>query len=659
MAPVKKATTDRASSSGSSGGDSNAVSSDRLFGGEDGFEPSVNPSVVLAALQQLQEGVSGTSISSSASVQWRTNGVAAEAQWTMTEMKSAAVNSSNGSAAWSGEGVQELTGFKQPSNAMRHPASSHSPNGTSQQAAAPHTSTPPTPVHTSTPVPGTDGSASMGQAAVSISHTSSVAGSSTAGAPTSSPPRAVKLGPVSIRGSKRGGSAAAPAPAAISAPPAVPPTAPSAHPASPAIHTGASDSPPVLEGPPAVAGSAPDAAPSVSSPGPLPQPASAGTADSAQVWAPHPSRKPTVTRGRKKVTEAEQLSPAVDGQVVQAGQQGAQGSPAGALEPGAAAPKPAKRLPRELKSTAAARAARAARDAAQALAGTPAEVQQQVSMPAATARAEADATAAVASPVAPAPAQVAPAIASSAPAAAVAPGHGKGVKGVIMYAAKPRRAKAPAAPAVPFAAQAALAQQAAQQPAQQALQPQHLEPVSTGGHEQPQQQLQLDQLQLEHLQYQQQQQQQAQLTMASEEAALSSSAAAPAIAEAAVFAGEAQEVQHALGAPETFTAPTPAPTPALTPEPVPVVARVAIDDVFVVDTVEAARHAVAVLLQYSQLPSTFLVPGREPRATPDTRRYFACDTEVAFIEVKEQTPVGHGAVVCFSIYGGPDINFNT
>ncbi len=32
--------------------------------------------------------------------------------------------------------------------------------------------------------------------------------------------------------------------------------------------------------------------------------------------------------------------------------------------------------------------------------------------------------------------------------------------------------------------------------------------------------------------------------------------------------------------------------------------------------------------------------------------------QVAFIDVKEQTPVGHGAVTCFSIYGGPDINFN-
>jgi hypothetical protein len=38
--------------------------------------------------------------------------------------------------------------------------------------------------------------------------------------------------------------------------------------------------------------------------------------------------------------------------------------------------------------------------------------------------------------------------------------------------------------------------------------------------------------------------------------------------------------------------------------------------------------------------------------------YFACDTEVAGIEVKEESPVGHGTVICFSIYAGPWVNFN-
>lgn len=35
----------------------------------------------------------------------------------------------------------------------------------------------------------------------------------------------------------------------------------------------------------------------------------------------------------------------------------------------------------------------------------------------------------------------------------------------------------------------------------------------------------------------------------------------------------------------------------------------------------------------------------------------ACDTEVAHINVKKQSPVGHGEVICFSIYCGPDVDF--
>ena len=30
---------------------------------------------------------------------------------------------------------------------------------------------------------------------------------------------------------------------------------------------------------------------------------------------------------------------------------------------------------------------------------------------------------------------------------------------------------------------------------------------------------------------------------------------------------------------------------------------------------------------------------------------------MAFIDVKTQCPVGHGAVICFSVYGGPDVDF--
>ncbi|KAL4619141.1 hypothetical protein ACB092_06G058600 [Castanea dentata] len=35
----------------------------------------------------------------------------------------------------------------------------------------------------------------------------------------------------------------------------------------------------------------------------------------------------------------------------------------------------------------------------------------------------------------------------------------------------------------------------------------------------------------------------------------------------------------------------------------------------------------------------------------------ACDTEVAKIEVKQETPVDHGEIICFSIYSGPEVDF--
>ncbi len=38
-------------------------------------------------------------------------------------------------------------------------------------------------------------------------------------------------------------------------------------------------------------------------------------------------------------------------------------------------------------------------------------------------------------------------------------------------------------------------------------------------------------------------------------------------------------------------------------------------------------------------------------------RYFACDTEAVDIELKEEGPVGHGKVICFSVYCGEDVNF--
>ncbi|XP_042948696.1 DNA polymerase I B, chloroplastic/mitochondrial-like isoform X2 [Carya illinoinensis] len=35
----------------------------------------------------------------------------------------------------------------------------------------------------------------------------------------------------------------------------------------------------------------------------------------------------------------------------------------------------------------------------------------------------------------------------------------------------------------------------------------------------------------------------------------------------------------------------------------------------------------------------------------------ACDTEVAKIDVKQETPVDHGEIICFSIYSGPEVDF--
>ncbi|KAL2473007.1 DNA polymerase I A [Forsythia ovata] len=63
------------------------------------------------------------------------------------------------------------------------------------------------------------------------------------------------------------------------------------------------------------------------------------------------------------------------------------------------------------------------------------------------------------------------------------------------------------------------------------------------------------------------------------------------------------------------------------------------DKVLVVDNISAAREVVGLLTnQYRHL-------------------VHACDTEVAKIDVKEETPVDHGEIICFSIYSGPEADF--
>lgn len=67
------------------------------------------------------------------------------------------------------------------------------------------------------------------------------------------------------------------------------------------------------------------------------------------------------------------------------------------------------------------------------------------------------------------------------------------------------------------------------------------------------------------------------------------------------------------------------------------------DDVQTVETVEEARRVLKILLANA--------------GTEDRPLYHACDTEVAYIDVSDQTPVGHGHVTCFSVFCGPDVNF--
>ncbi|MCO5595495.1 hypothetical protein L7F22_049539 [Adiantum nelumboides] len=64
-----------------------------------------------------------------------------------------------------------------------------------------------------------------------------------------------------------------------------------------------------------------------------------------------------------------------------------------------------------------------------------------------------------------------------------------------------------------------------------------------------------------------------------------------------------------------------------------------VDDVMIVDNIATARTVIAKLRgQYKDA-------------------VHACDTEVADIDVKKESPVGHGRVICFSIYCGPKADF--
>jgi hypothetical protein len=79
-------------------------------------------------------------------------------------------------------------------------------------------------------------------------------------------------------------------------------------------------------------------------------------------------------------------------------------------------------------------------------------------------------------------------------------------------------------------------------------------------------------------------------------------------------------------------------------------------DVLMVDTPEAAEAVVAQLLRLSREGVTWQDAAR--RTHHEAEVYFACDTEVAGIDIKTQSPVGHGTVICFSIYAGPWVDFS-
>lgn len=68
----------------------------------------------------------------------------------------------------------------------------------------------------------------------------------------------------------------------------------------------------------------------------------------------------------------------------------------------------------------------------------------------------------------------------------------------------------------------------------------------------------------------------------------------------------------------------------------------AIADVLVVTTPEQAAAAAAVLVAHARRPGAPV--------------YHAVDTEVDGIDLKNETPVGHGQLVSFSVYGGPDLD---
>lgn len=103
-----------------------------------------------------------------------------------------------------------------------------------------------------------------------------------------------------------------------------------------------------------------------------------------------------------------------------------------------------------------------------------------------------------------------------------------------------------------------------------------------------------------------------------------------------------------------------------------------VNGVALIKTARAAREAVKLLMTLTHMPAPRLPADLSGDVTLSYRqteydssgfaaeheddavvtRYHACDVEVASIDIKKETPVGHGDLACFSVYCGPDVDFD-
>jgi len=175
--------------------------------------------------------------------------------------------------------------------------------------------------------------------------------------------------------------------------------------------------------------------------------------------------------------------------------------------------------------------------------------------------------------------------------------------------------------------------------------------------EQHQQHQQHQQQQQQWLPQEQHQQQQQWLLPAGQVTTMPSSASTESAAAAAAAessppavplvstAGEEDPLQWVLG-PDGYLYGLPEPQP-LQP------------DVCVVRDEQSAKAVVDQLLDWAEHGISWTDSKGVQHHEPPDSIFFACDTEVAGIDIKKQSPVGHGTVICFSIYAGPWADLST